>query len=506
MIPVRWLSKWLSSWFWVIFSIYPIPADLSAQVCSDSLGHSSWGANFTSLLHVVRASESFPWNDESEASNVSDRLAVLGILRVSSSVSIFAKGTSGGYLAGDFRENRFLLDQAHIDFSIAKRAICARLFERERLYRTDHKLLKIVSDEAPFLERRGEGILLNARAGDFLDISYLEAALRDASQVEKVGGLPIFKGSADLMRSIRLETKPVRSFRAGAFLSQTKSTSFEDAAIVCADFEIRLGDQSLIAELARSHRGSLDDLLNVSLFDVDLGDFSFDRPSRVFSPNNAFSVQVEGLSFISPRFGKVTLVPSYSFCGYSFSDIQGELRPASDETSLLAWWHPRTRDAMLAIEGKEGSIGGKKYRALSSDIRMRLKGGFEFAGRVVGSDDISSWGYISLASETNLSRTCIAMRMEDFGSSDKTAFLAQNSINVTKKTSLNFAVYAFDSKTSRYSVGARFRPNDRFFLVFEIGSFRPRSEEMILEYGDSPAAVPEERAIDIFGRFAFGGM
>jgi len=471
----------------------------------DSLARFVWGAAYTPRLEIVRTSAAFPWNDEETVSHLADRLAVFGEARTAG-IAVFLKGAAGRRLEGWSRENRFMLDQGHASFSLFGESIAGRLFLRERLFRTDHRLMKIVSDEAPFLDGRGDGLALGARIGRSLRIQYLETAMRDPAQIERAGGLPLLRGGCDVFRSLRFEAARRGRFRAGALLSQVRSLSTGDAVTVGVDIEARSGEVALVAELYRSQPGGWDDLGGASLFDLDFGRFELAAPSRVLSENGAFHVEIEGLALGGGRLGSAGVVPSYRFAGAAFANPQGEIAPGADEAGLLFWWRPPRSDVLLSIDAVDGGRAGDANRRIAAEARLRYRGGFEISNRVIALEGGRPSLVVSLASDVGLSRTLLAARIDDFGDANDVALFAESSIRLTGSVTAGGALYLFESRTSRYSVGFEFRPRGRFLLTVAGGSFAPRFEAAAMRFGEEPLAPPEDRSIVVSGRFALGGM
>ncbi len=481
-------------------------SEARAAAAADSLAPFTWGANYRSQLSIVRSSEAFPWNDEEGASHWNDRLAVFGGLSPLPRLSLFLKGATGRRLAGSYRENRFMLDQGHAAFSIRGSSAAGRLFLRERLFRTNHRLMEIVSNESPFLEGRGGGLDLAARAGAFARMHYIETILRDPAEVERAGGLPLFSGGGDVFRMLRLEAGAAGVVRGGVLLSQVKSIEAGDDVTVAADIEARSGGIALVAELARSRSGSWGDLSNDSLFDLDFDGFDLDHPSEIFSGDNAFAAEITGLSLSAGRLGSAGVVPAYRFCGASFANPQGELVPGTDETSVIAWWRPRRSDLLATLEAADGSRRGVGYRTLAADVRARYRGGFELAGRFIASEGRRSSGLISFASETNLARTSLAARLDELGGLNELAFYAESSLNIARSVAAGGALYVFESSVSRYALRLEFRPRERFLLTIAGGSFSPGFEEIDLRRAGAAICLPEDRSLVIAGRVWLGGM
>ncbi len=477
-----------------------------AEAAADSLPRFVWGAVYSARLDVVRSSAAFPWNEEESASHLADRLAAMGELRPRGGVSVFLKGASGRRLAGWGFENRFMLDQGHAAFALPGGAIEGRLFLRERQFRTNHRLMEIVSDESALLEGRAEGARIVARVIPRVRIEYIESAARDREAAETVGGLPLFHGGVDVFRLLRIEAAGGGRIRAGALLSEVRSIAAGDAVTVGVDIGAAARGIALVAELARSRRGRWDDLRDDSFFDLDFERFEPGAPSAVFSENDAFSAGIEGFSFRAGRFGSAGFVPAYRFVGASFANPQGELAPGTDEASVLAWWRPLKRDALLSIDASNGRRDTGEGRRLAAEARARCRGGLELSGRILAADGKRSSFVVSIASDARLARTSLVTRIDDAGDGNEVAFLARSSMRLTGTLTAGGALYLFGGGTTRYSVGLDLRPHERFLLTVAAGSFAPGFEEAAIRFGDEPLAPPEERSLVISGRYSLGGM
>lgn len=477
-----------------------------ASTAPDSLSRLAWGAVYSSTLDIRRESGAFPWNDEEDRSHFADRFAAFAQARPAAGLALFAKGATGVRLEGWDRENRFSLDQAHASFSSRRARIEARLFLRERVFRSDHRLTAIVSDESPFLEGRGEGLAVSARPASVLRIRYLESYLRDGSESERAGGAPIFHGGVDVFRALRAEASAAGRLRAGVFLSQVRSIAAGDAITVGVDLEGRVRGARLIAELARSHRGVWSDLRGSQLFDLDFAGFDADGLSGVFSENDAFSAQLEGLEADGGRLGGIGVVPAFRFVGEAFANPQGETTPGEEEASVLAWWRPPESDALVTVEGADGKSGGAACRRIAAGIRLRFRGGFELEGRGAAAEGARPSFVASFLSDTGLARTLLVSRIDDFGDRNRLALLARSSIRIAGSVTATGALYLFDSRTTRYSAGFEFRPGDRVLLAVAGGSISPGFEAAAMRFGAEPPTPPEERSLVVSGRFSFGGM
>lgn len=487
-----------------------VSAGAFAGAAADSSLVFDWGALYRSRLSIERSSNAFPWNDEAAISHLNDRLAVLGRLAYRERLGFFLKGACGFRLDGPYQTDGFLLEQGHVSFRMAGGGISVdgRLFLRERVYGTDHRLTETLSDEAPLVRGRGEGLSVDMRAGSHFAVRYIESMMRSGSagEIVKSAGFPRFDGGGDVVRVLRVAGGARPGWRAGLTLSQVRSLDYGDAVTAGVDAGFRLLGVDLAAELARSQAGSWDDLRGNSLFGLRPGDAKIDRPSSLFSENTMFAAEAGGIALRTDRFGSAGLVPGYRFSGAAFANPQGEIAPGISETYAVAWWKPSKSDATLAIEAADGWRAGEDRSALVAKLRTRFRGGFEFGEGIVCREGERSAAFVSLLDENARSRVLMTVRIDELGDGNDVSCYTEGRINLGSRLAAKGALYLCRSRSSAYSAGFEYRPRERYLLSCVVGSFMPAYEEMMLGWGLEPRAVWKQRYVQVAARIWFGGV
>ena len=178
----------------MLASLTVLARDAGAAEQTDSTAI-DWTILFACRIELTHDDVVFPWNDPEALSQRNDRLVSMLGLKPLTGVDIFLKGSSGYRRErGGVHRNRFALAQGHVGFDLFGGGIRGRLFLRERYYRTCHELLPLVSNDAPFLYGRGQGLSLDVRdSARRIHIRYTESMLR-SEELSIHGGLPLFRG------------------------------------------------------------------------------------------------------------------------------------------------------------------------------------------------------------------------------------------------------------------------------------------------------------------------
>jgi hypothetical protein len=481
----------------------------SAARCGEGADSSMvfrWSALYRSSFDLKRSADGFPWNDEASLSHLNDRLAVLGEVDFGGRLSIFAKGATGLRLDWALQTEQFILDQGHVEFNGWGGAVRARAFSRERVFRVGRQLLRVLSDESPFVEGRGEGLTLRARAGSHFALEYIGSILEDSAAVGEHGGLPSFEGGEDALQTLRVEAGTGGRWYAGFMLSEIRSMPDGDFVAVGADLGIRIGRAGISAELARTQSGSWSDLREGSMFDVEPSAFGADGFSGVFSSHDAFSAEIEIPDVPLGGFGKVGIVPGYRFAGSEFLDPQGEVVPGEQESYCVAWWKSAQYDALASIEVSGGSGQEGDFRRLVASGRTRYRGGFELRERLLCSTGRRSSAIVSASNDNSRSRVSMLARLDDLGAGNEFSFATDGAINVGSRVTARNVLYLYRSRTSLYNVQIEFRPRERFLMMIAFGSFVPSFEGMLIGRAFDPDAPSNERFISLAARIWFGGV
>jgi hypothetical protein len=485
-----------------------MPELARAEERADSALVFKWSALYSSRIDVNTTPPYFPWNNNKADPNFNDRLAVLGEIIHPRGVAVFAKGATGFRLGGEYREQQFILDQGHIGFDVRGGAFRGRVFSRERVYRTDQRLLKLLSDESEPLVDRGEGIALEAHAGAHLSLNYIESILRDDVAIR--GGLSSFHGGEDRLRVIRIEGVQSGRAHAGFTISELRRTGYGDRITVGTDIGLRVRGIDLLAELARTQSGAWREVRNNVLFDLNWRAARLDRFGALFSDNDAFAAEAEGLRLGMGRFGVVGLVPGYRCTGRAFASLEGEAASGLCESYCLAWWKPANYDALLSVDAADGEEWGRRFSRLVGSARMRYRGGFELGESVLCETGERSAAAISLVDDNAFSRIVVTARIDDLGDRNLLSYLARGTVNFGSRVAAKSELYLFRSRANRYNVEIEFRPRERFLFQASLGTFAPREEGIQLDrsfsaYAFDPEPVSNDKFARFFTRIWFGG-
>jgi hypothetical protein len=377
------------------------------------------------------------------------------------------------------------------------------------VYRLDQKLLTIVSDESGFVDH-GEGLALRVSAGAHASLNYVESIVRNDAAIH--GGLPSFQREENYLRVLRFEALQSAHVHAGLTVSDFRMGAYGHYITVGTDFGVGLRGIDLFAELARTQSGGWDELREHALFDLNWGEASLGNFGALFSPDDAFAAEIEGLRLGMGGLGAAGLVPGYRFCGRDFQNLAGGSLPRGlDESYVLAWWKPARYDALVSIDASDAiSCDGREVSRLVASARMRYRGGFELRESVLCRTGQRGSAAVSFLDDNALSRFVMTVRMDDPGAGNILSYLAQGTFNLGSRVSANSAVYLYRSRTSLYNVGLEFRPRERFLFQAAAGSFTPRYEGLTMEhdfdlYAFELAPPLKDRFIQLFARVWFGG-
>ncbi|UCF06370.1 MAG: hypothetical protein JSV33_04890 [bacterium] len=472
----------------------------------DSIGHFRWSFLYQNRIELARRSEPFPWNDREESSHISDRAAVLVEYVPSLSFRIFCKGATGIRKIEDgVPGNRFILEQGHVCATTRSGSLAGRIFLKERVFRTDHKLLYFISNDSRNVGRGGEGIRIAAGYGRRFGLLYTESVLRSEESYKKYGGFSPLDGGGDIFRFLRL-TLGLGGVRTGMLLSEIRSQRLGDMVAVGTDLDIRIRRITLVAELARMQPGAWSDLEKGVLFGIDPRKFRPNRVSAVFSGKTVFAAEAAGLEIGNSSLGTVGLIPGYRYIGREFVDRVGELPDGVIETSLTSWWRHPVYDLFSMLEAVrryryEDGVDRDHLRGL---IRARLRGGFEVENGVLVREHDKPSCFLSLLDENKLTRLAATARLDDLGGKNDLSFLVTGSMNFARSFSFRSTLYLYRSVESYYNVACEYRPGPRFLCVISAGSYVPLDEGLQLRHEFEHEPPLRERRVSVLARIWFG--
>lgn len=502
---------------WRLLFVLAAAAMLSAALCPDcyamhpdSTQSLLWSFLYAGRIDMTRDDDAFPWNDPEVFSHRNDRLVSMVSVKPHATLDLFIKGASGHRREEEgVQWGRFVLEQGHVDFAPPGGWIEGRLFLRERAYRSSNKLLHLVSNDAPFLDGRGQGLRLDV--GDMprgYRVEYTESLLR-SEDLTVHGGLPVFTGGGDIFRMLAASLFFGTGSSVGVAASEVRSIGFGDGVMIGADINLALGGIRFMAELAQTAGGNWDDLFSGDQqFFFDCDGASTRSLSSIFSRNAAFSSEVHGLSVRSASLGAFHVVPGYRFHGDGFFDPQGEAVGGLTESSVTSWWrHPRyDLGAGLDVVQRYGAAAGDRVDLLRVTSRARLKGGVELRENAVFVRGRRPSVLVSIIDENNSLRILATARLDDAGSGNDLTFLTEGQLILSSSWALRNVLYLYRSSESHYSMELEFRPGKRFLLRAAIGSFRPFEEDVMMNRALDPAPPAGERMLTIYTRVWFGTM
>jgi hypothetical protein len=330
--------------------------------------------------------------------------------------------------------------------------------------------------------------------------------LEDSAAIGAHGGLPSFEGGDDALQTLRLEAGAGRRWYAGFTLSEIRSTFNGDFVTVGTDLGVRIGRAGIYAELARSQSGSWRDLRESSFFDLEPDAFGSGGLGAVFSPDDAFSGEIEVPDVPLGRLGTVGIVPGYRFAGGEFLDPQGEVVPGEEASYCVAWWKSAEYDALASIEASDGSGSEGDFRRLIASVRMRYRGGLELRETLLCSTGSRSSALVSVSNDNARARVSTVARLDDLGAANDLSFGTDGAINVGSRITARSVLYLYRSRTSLYNVQIEFRPRERFLMMIAFGSFVPSYEGLEIGRDFELQSPSNERFISLAARIWFGGV
>jgi hypothetical protein len=466
-----------------------------------------WAALYRSRIDVSSMFPSPACDDEVDRGRGGDRLAVLGTFDPARGLSLFAKGATGSRLEGGYQDRRFMLDQAHIGFAYLGGALTGRFFSRERVYRTDQRLLKLLSDESRILVDRGEGIAVEADVGAHCSLQYIESILRD--DVDIRGGLPSFRGGQDRLRVLRVEGFQNGRWHAGFTISHARVAGYGERITVGTDAGLRFGGIDCLAEIARTRSGGWGELRDAVPLDLNWSAVRIDDFGALFSETDAFAAELEGLRLEMGAFGSAGIVPGYRYTGNACASLEGEFTPGLIEGRVLAWWKPAGYDALVSIDAADGAQWGRDFSRLAGSVRTRFQGGFELRETILCADGERSSAAVSLTDDNAFSRFVMTARIDDMGAGNVVSWLSRGTINLGSRFAAKSALFLYRSRRSLYNVELEFRPRERFLFQASLGSFAPGDEGIEIErsfepYAFAPRSEAGNRFVAFFTRVWFG--
>lgn len=490
----------------------------------DTLSFVRWQAHLAGTFRLRETSLPVPWNEDPGDACENDRLALLGHAG-SAGFDLFLKGASG---CGPGRTERqsFLLEQGHLGWVGAGGRVVARYLVGERTLRDSHHLFQVLSDDSQLAAKRGEGVAVDAAAGGILRLSARKLRFHDAETVRLNGGLPAPADDGDDCTVVRLEGRAggarmgflaaeVRRLSCSTvFNSRASSTGCvrADRALFGLDGSVELGGIVLTAECLRSAAGRWDEVEG-NLLGIDPGGGALDRPSGFVGKEGALAVEIDGLRFISEKWGTFGAVPGWRAVGSGFMSELGEMQRNLVQTTVTSWWRHPSREAMVFLDGADtGRIVGEECgKSGTIRVRARLRGGLDVTAAGSVAEGRRPWYALSLLDDGDRARARAAVRLDGTDGNARISFLGSGWMNVGRHLTARGLLYLGRERLGYFSVGAEYRPDDRFLFTIDYGSIDVLSpvgvalERSMLLDADPPLPRREEQ-ITISSRIWFGTL
>lgn len=481
----------------------PAGADAARSEPCDTCAAFDWGWVYNSVTSLARNSDPFPWNDPLDSVHVAGRVAALVSWRARGGISLFLKGAGGA--AGETHASArggFALEQGHVALESAR--FSARLFSRERVFRTSGRLLPLVSNDSPLVSGGGEGLALSAALAAPLRVSYTGAVLEKR---RTAAGLPAPGGGGTHLNLVSIDFETER-WHAGLVLADTRAQDHGDAVLIGLGCGIPVGGAVCIAEYARSAAGTWSDLGRERLFGFETRRMKPGSISRGVSPDAALKVEVLGLEIAGARLGRIGLVPGYRHAGGRLINRQGEIPPGVVESYVVCWWRHPTLAAMLTAEAADRCVAatGESGGMLTAALNVRLRGGLQTREALLFRAGRRPTLVCSVLDENSLTRVSATARIDDAGEANRLSYLAEGAVNLGRGLTLGGTLLLASSANGFYSVDLEMRGGKNFFARASFGSYVPHSEYVMLNHGPEAPTIEGSRFVSLQTRFAFGGI
>ncbi|HSG29864.1 MAG TPA: hypothetical protein VLA34_15385 [Candidatus Krumholzibacterium sp.] len=479
-----------------------------ASALPDSTEVFAWSAVFSGDLHKYRFSAPFRWNAPESGQWSSGRLSadlryfpragVEMMLRVSA-----ADDGPGGEVYG----GTMTLEQGHVTVALERAGLQARLFMRERVYRTGNRLILPVSSDAVLLQGRGEGIVLDYSPGPFLGLSFTGSSLPADEDVRLRGGFPVFQGWGGGFGLFTLRSR-AGILDAGVFLSETRSPRSGDGVVSGIDIGIDLRGIRLQVETARSATGRIEDQKGslFSSFRPDL--LRIGDTSGAFGDDDAFSAEVHGLVLSSGKYGTFGVVPGYDYSGRAFEDPQGEIEKGRVESRITAWWRHPVNALYLHLHAADtydraGGLSGRNIRGIA---RSRFKSGLETTAGLILREGEDPSAVLSVLDDNSTARIMATARIDDPGGAGVLSFITEGHLNISGNIAVRSVLYLERSLESLYCVQLEYRSGRRMLFRAGLGTFVPADHSSGLMFDPAPPSIERDRYISFFTRIALGDL
>ena len=478
------------------------------NVPRDSLYTFQWDAIYEGRLLKEKEGEGFPWNALSNDEWRYGRLSLALSLQRKECCELFLKFASiprNG--TEEDVSGQLIIEQGHISMDWAAMALKARLFSRERVYRTGNRLLKPVSSDAPIFENNGEGIGISVHPGKYLEIAYLGVSIPERASIIRHGGFPVLHGTNGRFNLLEIRTS-CRSSRLGLIFSETRSDEYGDVLTAGIDAGMRYRGIGILFGIVEVRRGRLESIGDWKMLDIDYERMNLADISSGLSGSMAMSTEIHGIECRSGKWGKIGIIPSWKYYGADLIVPCGEVVPGLTETRLTSWWrHPDLALSVFidAVDSyRSGYTEGQGF--IRAMIRERFRNGLSMEEGMILRDSGDPLLLLSMMDDSGAGSVRFTSRLENPGDRNILSFLAEGKMNLTGRLSLRTSLFLQNSLESLYSAEVEFRSDKRFLFRAGFGSFINYDVGARLLYGLESESIEKSRYISFYGRVALGDI
>lgn len=501
---IRGIAMLLPGYLTLIVSLLVQPYTVFAAEKDDSL---TWSVVYRNRARIEKASAPFSWNDSESESHLEDSAVLMVWSRIPERLDIFLKGSTGfrGEKGAD-SPNRFYLKQGHAEFRFLRDRLRLKAFLRERVFYSNMRLLKILSNDGPYLKRNAEGIEFEASLGGLGHIKYIGARFSDDVPEYSDGGLPWIEGNTASINFIQASIAYRDRGHLALSVTERKPLEETDAVTLSIGGGVYLSGIRFLAEFSEEVDEDLKGLGQGDIRGIDWDRIGIGDLSAALPVNSAFSSEVLGVSWRDSTLGRVSLIPGYRYFGSGFSNREGEIDDALAESYIRATWRHLDREAMISLKAADIYIqdNGERYKYLAGRIRARLKEGFEIEGSLLAREAKRPSFVITLYDDSEFGRLSTTARIDDPSGDNKFTFLSEGSVNLFEAWTLRSTLLFNRSVESRYSISLEYRSSDKYLFAVSSGSFDPNSDFVAIDESWGMGTVRKNRQIRIYTRVWLG--
>ncbi|MBU8922701.1 MAG: hypothetical protein KOO63_12855 [Bacteroidales bacterium] len=504
----------MRSLFLIIFIVTIVVS--SAAWSEDSVEHTSpdslynfqWEAVYQGRLLKDREGTGFPWNAVSNDEWRDGRLSLSFSLQKKEYCELFLKFAAIPRNGTDEDINgQLFIEQGHILMNLPVMSMKARLFSRERLYRTGNRLLRPVSSDALLFENNGEGIGISIQPGKYLEITYLGVSIPESVSIIRHGGFPVLHGANGRFNLLEIRTA-FQSSTFGLIFSETRSVEYGDVLVAGIDAGMSYRGVGILFGIVEARPGRLESIGDWNVFDIDFERMSLDDISSGLPGSMAMSAEIHGIESHSGKWGKVGIIPSWKYSGADLIVPCGEVIPGLTETRLTSWWKHSDYALSIFIDAVDSYRSGYKEGKgfIRAMMRERFRNGLSVTEGMILRQSGDPVLLMSMMDDNGAGNIRFTSRIEDPGDRNILSFLAEGQMNLTGRLSLRTSLFLQNSIESLYSAELEFRSSNRFLFRAGFGSFMNYDIGTRLQYALETESIDKNRYISFYVRVALGDV